>query len=263
MNEKIGVLGPKGTFTEVAARKLMPDALIEYLDDVEDIFEYVKTGKGKGVVAIENSLEGSVGKTMAGLLEYDVKVCGETTLDINMCLIANPDSKQDEVEIVRSHPHALAQCKRYIREKMPKAKIQATSSTAQAIKEIKERKNISAIGNKNTALEEGYEVLAENIQDHDSQTRFICITDNEGWGDKTSIIIALIDEPGSLYSIVKVFADNNINMTKIESRPSRKKLGEYLFYIDFENNGMDKESLKIFLLKIEERTSFFKNLGSY
>jgi prephenate dehydratase len=263
MSDMIGVLGPKGTYTELAARRLYPDSELVYLDDVEEVFEYVKSGKGRGVVAIENSLEGSVGKTLACLMEYELKVCGEMALDINLCLIVNAGVDKEDIEVVTSHPHALAQCRRYLKEHFPKAKMHNSSSTASAVQGIKMLYNMAAIGNGDAAGEYGLEVLEENIQDFDSQTRFIAVSREECWGGKTSIIFAVKDEPGALYNILKIFADENINLTKIESRPSRRKLGEYVFYVDFENNDLDNAGVGKILEKVGKKTTLLKNLGSY
>jgi prephenate dehydratase len=234
-----------------------------YLDDVEDIFKYVDGGRGNGVVAIENSLEGSVGKTLQCLMRYDVKTTGEVTLDINLCLMAKKGVKPQDIEVVISHPHALAQCTRYLRENHPKAKRESSSSTAEAMREVAGRDDAAAVGFKDAGLKYGLTILAENIQDQESQTRFISISRDWGRGPKTSIIFAVKDEPGALYSILKVFADKKINLTKIESRPSRRKLGEYVFFLDYENNKMTEDEIALLHAKIKERTTMFKNLGNY
>jgi prephenate dehydratase len=261
MKEKIAVLGPEGTFTEMAARRLFKDAHLVYMDGVEDVFKYVDLGRGMGVVAIENSLEGSVVKNLEALMEHDVKICKEVTLDINLCLMKKKEGKK--VETILSHQHALAQCKKYLKKKYPKARLQASDSTAAAMREVSRIRDSAAIGPKEAAKRYNLKIVRENIEDDKSQTRFIAISKKECWGKKTSIIFAVKDEPGALYSVLKVFSDNNINLTKIESRPSRKKLGEYIFYVDFENNGLDKKKAEMLLLKIKERTTLLKNLGSY
>lgn len=261
MKTKTAVLGPKGTFTEYAARRLFKNLEMVYCDDVEDVFALVDKKGIVGVVAIENSLEGSVNKTLELLMEYDVRIFGEVTLDINLCLMKRRGVKN--IKEILSHPHALAQCKNYLKRKYPKAKIQASDSTAAAMQELSKINNAAAIGPKESAKTYGLEIIGENIQDDFSQTRFIAISKKESWGKKTSIIYAVKDEPGALYSTLKVFADNNINLTKIESRPSRKKLGEYIFYVDFENNGLNKREVETLLLEIGRRTTFLKNLGSY
>jgi prephenate dehydratase len=132
------------------------------------------------------------------------------------------------------------------------------------MKELSEQKltDTAAIGPKESAALYGLQVLYENIEDAPSQTRFITISKKEGAGKKTSIILALKDRPGALYHALKDFADQNINLTKIESRPSKKKLGEYAFYIDFEGS-LEDGKVKKALDSLKEKTSFIKTLGSY
>lgn len=258
---KVAVLGPAGTFTEEAAKSLRPKAELEYLDDVEGVFRYVADGKGDGVVALENSLEGSVGSSMAGLLEQDVKITGEVTLDIELSLMAAEGTKK--VDVIVSHPHALGQCTKYLKENYPNAGRQGTSSTSEALRMVKNKPGAAAIGAEQAGLKNGLTVLASGIQDRRSQTRFVSISREEAGGAKTSLIFAVKDEPGALYSILKVFADNSINLTKIESRPSRRKLGEYVFHLDYENKNMGEEERVAIHNKIRERTTLFKYLGSY
>jgi prephenate dehydratase len=262
MNE-VAVLGPQGTFSEQAAKRMRPGAELIYMEDVEDVFKHAAQGAGEGVVAIENSLEGSVGKNLEYLMKYDVKITGEETLDINLCLMAKEGVTLEDVKVVMSHPHALGQCAAYLREHLPKAKRQSVSSTAEAMREAAGRGDAAAVGFRDAGLRYGLQVLAEGIQDLDSQTRFISISKTASSGPKTSIIFAVKDEPGALYGILKVFADNNINLTKIESRPARRKLGEYMFHLDYENNGIGGLELDALHAKIMERTTRFKDLGSY
>ncbi len=252
------MLGPEGTFTAEAGKKIYPEADLEYMGDVEEVFKYVASG-GEGVVAVENSLEGSVGKTLECLMNYDVSIVGEATLDISLCLM----KKHGGVKTVMSHPHALAQCKKYLKENYPKARMQAADSTAAAMNKASESDGVAAVGPRYAAEKYGLDVVDEGIEDDPSQTRFIAVSKKQVWGSKTSVIFALKDEPGALYSALKVFSDNGINLTKIESRPSRRKLGEYIFYIDFENNGLDQKGVEGLLDRIRERTTFLKNLGSY
>jgi len=260
---KIACLGPEGTFSGVAAGRMYPKAKLVFLDDVGAVFKFVADGKEEGVVAIENSLEGSVGKTMESLMKYDLKITGEATLDINLCLMAKNGVKPKDVKVIMSHSHALAQCREYIVKKYPKAKLQAISSTAEAMKEAGRRKDAAAVGSKEAGQKYGLKALAEGIQDSESQTRFISISKRGKGGPKTSIIFAVKDEPGALYSILKVFADANVNLTKIESRPSKRKLGEYVFFVDYENQRMPERAHEMLRARIQERTAYYKDLGSY
>lgn len=259
----VAVLGPAGTFTGEAAQRMYPGARLEYQEDVGDVFRFVDEGRGQGVVAIENSLEGSVGKTMESLMKYDVKITGEMALDISLSLLAAPGLRPQDVRVVMSHPHALAQCKDWLQKHYPKARRLPTASTTEAMLQAKNTAGAAAVGSKAAGLMYGLTHLADDIQDQDSQTRFISISLEASDGGKTSIIFSARDEPGALFSILKVFADKGVNLTKIESRPSRKKLGEYVFYVDFENRGMDAHERKILGAKIRERTTYYKDLGSY
>ncbi len=263
MKHEVAVLGPAGTFTEKAAKTLYPKHEPKYMESVEDVFEYVTEENGFGVVAVENSLEGSVGPSLEGLMNYDVKINGETILDISLCLMAKEGVEKEAIKLIMSHSHALAQCRRYIKKNYPAAKTQATSSTSEALRQASERDDVAAVGLNETGLRYGLNILDEDVQDEDSQTRFIAISKKEVSGRKSSIIFAVKDEPGALYAIVKQFADNNINMTKIESRPSRKKLGEYIFYVDYQNNDMNDNQKDTLHARIRERTTSFKYLGSY
>jgi prephenate dehydratase len=191
-------------------------------------------------------------------MEYDVNIVGEITLDINLCLMTEKET--EKIDVILSHPHALAQCAGYLKANHPKAKQISSKSTAAALRELGRYGSAAAIGFREAAKTYGLAVAAENIQDDLSQTRFIVISKKKTFGEKTSVIFAVKDEPGALYSILKTFADQNINLTKIESRPSKRKLGEYLFFMDFENKGADAEEV---LAEMKEKTTFLKMLGSY
>lgn len=256
-------MGPKGTFSESAALKIYPGAPLEYFDDIEDVFRYAEAGKGPGVVAIENSLEGSVGNNLESLMRYDVKITGEAVLDIRLYLMAKKGVTKDKIKVILSHPHVFGQCREYLSKNYPNAVRQASTSTAEAIREASSRDDAAAVGYRSAGLLYGLTVLAEGVQDTESQTRFVSISKDAGEGKKTSLIFAVKDEPGALYSILKLFSDACLNLTKIESRPSRKKLGEYVFFLDYENKGMPAGEREMLHRKIIERTTYFKDLGSY
>lgn len=258
----VAVLGPEGTFTEIAAKRVFKDAKFIYCDTVDAVFEAVKKGTEYGVAAIENSLEGSVNTTMDCLIEYDVKIFKEIILDISLCLAAPPNTRREEIKTIVSHPHALAQCRRFISEKFPGVRLQRHESTTAAMKEARNLPACAAIGPKESAELYGLRILEEDIQDFRSQTRFIVVSQKEGSGKKTSIIFTVKDEPGALYKVLKEFADRNINLTKIESRPSKRKLGEYLFFVDFEGDLRDKKTADV-LASLRNKTSYLKILGSY
>ncbi len=219
-----------------------------------------------GVVPIENSIEGPVGITLDSLAhKYDLNIFKEIIISINQNLIVNPGTTMEDIEDVYSHAQAIAQCQEFI----SKNKIQPhyAVSTARAAKDIIGEKNKAAIGNAKTAELYGLEILKSNIQDMDNnETRFVVLSKetHEITGrDKTSIIFSIYeDRPGELYKILGIFQRHNINLTKIESRPSKKGLGRYLFFVDFEGHNEDK-IIQSIIDEIADNTYFLKVLGSY
>ncbi|MBU2559797.1 prephenate dehydratase, partial [archaeon] len=235
--------------------------------DISEIFEHVTAEKCEfGIVPMENSLEGSIGMTAELLLKEDVKVQKEIVLDIHHSLMALPGTDISDINEVISHPHALAQCKGTI--KGLGAKSRNFPSTAEAAKEAAEKslKQAAALAPKVAANMYGLEILKDDAQDGEgNQTRFFVISksDHERTGnDKTSLVIGLKDRPGALYDTLKSFADKGVNLTKIESRPSRKALGDYIFYIDLEGHREDG-AVSAVLEELKESAAFLKVLGSY
>ena len=196
-----------------------------------------------GIVPIENSIEGPVGITLDSLAhKFDLKIYNEIIIPINQNLIVNPGATMSDIEDVYSHSQAIAQCQEFIQ----KNQIQPhyAVSTANAAKNIVGDKTKAAIGNSKAAELYNLEILKANIQDTDNnETKFVVLSkeDHEPTGaDKTSIIFSIYeDKPGGLYNILGIFQKNDINLTKIESRPSKKGLGKYLFFVDFEGHRND------------------------
>lgn len=219
-----------------------------------------------GVIPIENSIEGPVGITLDSLAhKFDLKIYKEIIIPINQNLIVNPGCTMDDIEDVYSHAQAIAQCQDFIREN--KIQPHYAISTARAAKDIIGDNSKAAIGNSKIVELYGLEILQSNIQDVDNnETRFVVVSkkDHEMTGkDKTSIIFSIYeDKPGGLYKILGIFEKNNINLTKIESRPSKKGLGKYLFFVDF-NGHKDDELIQEILEEVDEHTYFLKVLGSY
>ena len=219
-----------------------------------------------GVVPIENSIEGPVGVTLDSLAhKFDLKIYNEMIIPINQNLIVNPGTKMEEIEDVYSHSQAIAQCREFISEN--KIQPHYAVSTANAAKSIIGDKSKAAIGNSKAAEIYNLEILKPNIQDTDNnETRFVVLSneDHEITGDdKTSIIFSIYeDKPGALYNVLGIFQKNNINLTKIESRPSRKGLGKYLFFVDYVGHRKDAIFESI-INEIDENTYFLKVLGSY
>lgn len=264
---KIAVLGPRGTFSEEAARKFLPKGELLPCRDIPEVFERVKSGAAKyGVVPVENSLEGSVGITLEQLLEKHLKICGEIVLDIRHALMALPETRLEEVKEIISHPHALAQCKNFL--KKLRVKTRNFYSTAEAAREIAEKKlsSTAALAPRSAARLYGLKILKENIQDENqNQTRFVVLAEQDCKNtgrDKTSLVFGLKDKPGALYEALGIFALRGINLTRIESRPSRRALGDYIFYLDFLGHRSEKK-IKQALAELERKAAFIKILGSY
>ena len=261
----ISFLGPKGTFTHQAANMIGED-LIPYCT-IPAVLESVANGETEfGVVPIENSIEGPVGITLDSLAhKFDLKIFRELIIPINQNLIVNPGCTLDDIEDVYSHAQAIAQCQEFI--SLNRIQPHYAVSTANAAKNIVGDTSKAAIGNVKAAELYGLEILKANIQDTDNnETRFVVVSkrDHEPTGcDKTSIIFSIYeDRPGGLYNILGIFQKHNINLTKIESRPSKKGLGKYLFFVDF-NGHIDSSVVGNIIDEIDENTYFLKVLGSY
>ena len=245
---------------------MVGDELIPYCT-IPAVMESVANGETSfGIIPIENSIEGPVGITLDSLAhKFDLKIYKEIIIPINQNLIVNPGTKMEDIEDVYSHAQAIAQCQEFISEH--RIQPHYAVSTARASKDIVGFKNKAAIGNRVAAELYGLEILEANIQDTDNnETRFVVVSNenHEPTGkDKTSIIFSIYeDRPGGLYNILGIFQKDNINLTKIESRPSKKGLGKYLFFVDF-NGHIEDKIIQDILDEIDENTYFLKVLGSY
>ncbi len=262
----LGLLGPVGTYCEQAALIWDNNSRLKYYDDVIDVVSGLVEEKiNQGIIPIENSLEGSVGITLDLLRAYDIKIIGEVLVQIKHCLLAVGDIS--DVNIILSHPQAIAQCRFFIKEHFKGVKVITTDSTAHAAKQASESGEIAAIASEESAIRYNLNVLKKDIQDHNENvTRFIAIGNDYAkptGDDKTSISIYLQkDRPGALYEILEAFSKRNINLSKIESRPSRKALGDYVFYIDCDGHIKDKKVSEA-LGDINKKVQLLKVLGSY
>ncbi|MEM3731697.1 MAG: prephenate dehydratase [Candidatus Bathyarchaeia archaeon] len=232
-----------------------------------DVFKFVENGAADfGVVPIENSIEGSVTQTYDLFLEYDLKVCGEVIIKIVHCLIAPEGTKLNEIKTVYSHPQALAQCRNFL-EKL-NCRVIPSFDTAGSVKMIKEEglSGAAAIASERAAKIYGMGILARDIGDSpNNYTRFFVLSKVDGpytGRDKTSIMFSIKSYPGSLYRVLSEFAARNINLTKIESRPTKQTPWEYNFYVDFEGHRTEKHCQEA-LEAIKGKTNFIKVLGSY
>jgi chorismate mutase/prephenate dehydratase len=235
--------------------------------DFRDVFESVKARTVQsGVVPVENSIEGSINQNYDLFFSYDLKVCGEVIVKIEHCLIVNLGTTLEKIKSVYSHPQALAQCRSYLEK--AKWEIISTYDTAGSVKIIKEQKleNAAAIASERAAELYGMKILARDIADNkENYTRFFVLSkeDSAPTGkDKTSIIFSAKHEPGSLYNALGEFAKRNINLTRIESRPTKKTAWEYNFYLDFEGHRAEAKCAEA-LQALEKHAIFVKLLGSY
>jgi len=273
MKKRIGFLGPKGTFTEEALLNLIDTGhkfnLVPF-NSIQEVIAGVESGKvDKGFVAIENSIEGSVNTTLDMLtFEAGILIEREVIAAISHNLISRSDLTKDKVKLIISHPQATAQCRKYLARNFSHARIGAANSTAEAARLVAgTMEDAAAIGTLLAAEIYELKVLDKNIQDFaDNQTRFVLLGRERSartGRDKTSLVCFIKqDRPGSLLGILQEFAKREINLTKIQSRPTRKALGEYYFFIDAEGHIEDAriaETMAILRRNLRE----VKLLGSY
>lgn len=273
---KVGYLGPEGTFSEIAgkvyAKKLKGKVRMLPFSTFHDVLNAVlKHEIDEAVVPLENSIEGTISAVLDILArEVDLKIYKEIVLPIYSYLLAKKGVKLKDITDVISHPQPIEQCKEFITKNMKKAKLHLAYSTAQAariVAEYEEKDKVyAAITPLAAAKMYGLHVIAKKINAKDNQTRFAVIAkkDHVRTGhDKTSIVFTLQkDRPGGLHDVLAVFAVKNINLTKIESRPSKKALGDYYFFIDLQGHRDDKEVARA-LKEIKSQVATFKLLGSY
>jgi prephenate dehydratase len=258
-------LGPAGTYSHRATRAIATDEEIEFAESVTGIVEGVAGGEfQRGVIPVENSIEGSVSESMDALADRNVAVVREIVTPIRHALLA----QTGEFEVVASHAQALAQCREYLDREYPNATLEAVASTSQGVERAREDASVAAIGHPDNGGDV-LRVLAEDIQDQDSNTtRFVVIapqSERSDAGGKTSIVVYPgNDYPGLLLELLECFADRDINLSRIESRPSGQRLGDYVFHIDF-NAGLYEDRAQAALEELEEicGKGWVKVLGSY
>jgi prephenate dehydratase len=273
--KRVAFLGPEGTFTEEA---LLASPEAGQLEPVPEptVYECVMAVHAReveqAVVPIENSLEGSVNATLDALVfeTEEVTIIGELVHPIQHCLIAREPLELSEIERVVSHPQANAQCARFIRTRLPNAQVTSANSTADAVRIVAESDEAwAALGNRLSAQLYGCRILEAGVEDiPENETRFVWLARERpatasGGPWKTSVVFwGLPDSPGALLSVLQEFADRNVNLSKIESRPLKQRLGRYIFFADLEGEQSDaavQEALDAVGAKVET----LRILGSY
>jgi len=256
-------LGPEGTYSHRAANAVGDD--VTFAESMTAVIEAVASGEyDRGVVPIENSTDGSVNESLDAFAEYDVAIVRELITPIRHALLA----QGPEFSVVASHAQALAQCREYLDENYPNATLEAVASTARGVEHAREDPDVAGIGHPGNAGDD-LTVIAEDIQDQSSNaTRFVAIapaSQRTEAGSKTSFIVYPgVDYPGLLLEMLEPFADRDINLTRVESRPTGERLGDYVFHIDIAA-GLYEERAQDALAEIEAiaEDGWVRRLGSY
>jgi len=265
---EVAFQGEVGAYSEEAALQFFgPSITTKPYESLDDVFKVVEQDEVQfGIVPVENSLEGSISLVYDLLLDSSLKVCGETELRVSHCLIGSPEARLDLIKRVYSHPQALGQCKTFL--KHLGCELIPTYDTAGSVKMIKEKAitDGAAIASARAAEIYKMKIIASEIEDNPNNfTRFFILAKEDSppsGNDKTSIVFSVKHRPKALHEFIKEFAVRNINLTKIESRPTRQKPWEYNFYLDFEGHREDKAPREV-LENLDRTSLFLKILGSY
>ena len=265
---KVAYLGPEGTFSQAAVLKHFGQAVISKpMAAIDEIFREVAAGAVSfGVVPVENSTEGAINHTLDSFLEHDLVICGEVELRIHHHLLVAENTKSERITRIYSHAQSLAQCRKWLDAHYPNVERIAVSSNAEAAKRVKSEWNSAAIAGDMAAHLYDLTILADKIEDRpDNSTRFLIIgnqTVPATGDDKTSVIISMSNKPGALHELLIPFHTSGIDLTRIETRPSRSGKWTYVFFIDFMGHK-DDPLVRSALEKIAQEAVGLKVLGSY
>ena len=264
---RVAFLGPEGTFTQQAAHKHFGGSIETLpLNAIDEVFREVESGAAQfGVVPVENSTEGVITHTLDSFLGSSLLICGEVVLRIHHNLIAKC-TDMAEIKEIFSHQQSFAQCREWLDRSLPGVKRTNVSSNAEAARLIGVMPESAAIAGEIAANLYQLNILEKNIEDEpDNTTRFLIIgnlsTAPTG-DDKTSLLVSTGNQPGALYKMLEPFASHGISMSKIESRPSRRGMWDYVFFIDIEGHR-DASNVALALTSLNQRVSMLKVLGSY
>ncbi|HXT97599.1 MAG TPA: prephenate dehydratase [Polyangia bacterium] len=265
---RVAYLGPEGTFSDIAVKKQFGlSARSVPMGTIPSVFEEVERGNADyGVVPVENTTEGMVTHTLDTFLDSDLKVCAEIALEVNMCLLARADVTVAQIERVYSIPIALAQVRRWLSANLPSATLVEARSTAEAARLAHDDARGAAVGSELAAKLNELTVLRRKIEDlAHNMTRFLVLGRDQAdptGRDKTSLLLVTRDEAGILYRVLGAFAQRGLNMTKIESRPSRRRAWEYVFFVDIDGHERDAP-VAAAIADVRQASETIKVLGSY
>lgn len=267
---KVGFLGPEGTFTQSAVYQHFGHSVRALpFGSIDEVFQEVESGAADfGVVPIENSTEGTVNNTLDMFLTSPLKIAGEIELRIEQHLLGQMDSL-DRIERVCAHEQGLAQCRGWIREYLPQVELIGVSSNAVGARRARDEVGTAAIGGDAAAEVYGLKIMVNNIEDReDNATRFLVIGRKllaASGDDKTTILVSTSDTAGGagiLYHLLEPFAKYEVNITRIESRPSRRKNWDYVFFLDLDGHA-EEGALASALAELKEISSLYRVLGAY
>lgn len=266
---KVAYLGPEGTFSQAAVHKHFGHSVRGLpLATIDEVFHEVESGAADfGVVPIENSTAGSVNHTLDNFLSSPLKICGEVELRIRQHLLGNVDGL-DKILRVCAHPQSLAQCRAWLKEYLPDAELEAVSSNAEGARRARDEAGTAAIAGDAAAEVYGLDKLVADIEDRpDNTTRFLVIGRElfpPSGDDKTTLLLSTADtdDAGALQRLLEPLAANRVNMTRIESRPSRRRKWHYVFFIDVDGHAEDPAVAQA-LAQLEQRAQLFRVLGAY
>ncbi|MBM4312190.1 MAG: prephenate dehydratase [Deltaproteobacteria bacterium] len=264
---RVVCLGPEATFSHMAAVQQFGQAIeLTHTVSIADIFDEVERGRADyGVVPIENSTEGVVNVTLDMFIDSPLQICSEILLQISHSLLSNAVRLED-IRVVYSHPQALAQCCQWLKKHLPGAAIEEATSTAMAAMTVRDNPAAAAIASRHAARAHAIPVLMDRIEDNPYNSTRFWVIGIQGPGrtgqDKTSLMFSIKDGVGALHNMLEPFGKHGINLTKIESRPSRTKPWEYIFFIDIAGHTQDAPVASA-LAELSGHAAFMKVLGSY
>ncbi|MBN1794827.1 MAG: prephenate dehydratase [Candidatus Omnitrophica bacterium] len=267
---KVAYMGPELTFSHMAAEERF-GSQVAYVccDTIGDVFREVERGRVDfGVVPIENSIEGAVNHTLDVLVDSELKICSEISMSISHSLLAKNKIPLARLTKIWSNPQVFAQCRHWLEDNVPRVRLVEVVSTAHAATLVRQStgRGVAAIAGRRAAKRYGLAILADGIEDSGvNTTRFLVIGTSQGnptGNDKTSLVFSVKDKVGALHDMLAPFKRYRINMTKIESRPSKRKAWDYYFFVDLEGHFQDQK-VKQALKELERQCAFLKILGSY